>query len=34
MNDKIREIVEEIEEMKLKLAEEIDEQEKHIKIVF
>lgn len=31
MNDKIRKIVEEIEEMKLKLAEEIDEQESHIK---
>ena len=32
MNDKIREIVEEIEDMKLKkLAEEIAEQEDHIK---
>jgi hypothetical protein len=30
MNDKIREILEEIEEMKLKLAEEIDKQESHI----
>ncbi len=30
MNDKIREIVEEIEAMKLKLAEEIDKQESHI----
>ena len=31
MNDKIREILEEIEEMKVKLAEEIDKQESHIK---
>jgi len=30
MNDKIKEIIEEIEEMKLKLAEEIDKQESHI----
>ena len=30
MNDKIREILEEIEEMKVKLAEEIDKQESHI----
>ena len=30
MNDKIREIVEEIEAMKLKLAEEIAQQESHI----
>lgn len=30
MNDKIREIIKEIEEMKLKLAEEIDRQESHI----
>jgi hypothetical protein len=30
MNDKIREILEEIEEMKLKLAEEIDKHESHI----
>ena len=30
MNDKIREIVEEIETMKIKLAEEIAEQERHI----
>ena len=30
MNDKIREILEEIEEMKVKLAEEINKQESHI----
>lgn len=30
MNDKIREIIEEIDTMKLKLAEEIDKQESHI----
>jgi len=30
MNDKIRELIEEIDEMKLKLAEEIDKQESHI----
>ena len=30
MNDKIREIIDEIEEMKLKLAAEIDKQESHI----
>ncbi|HSR74076.1 MAG TPA: hypothetical protein VLL31_04465 [Sulfurovum sp.] len=30
MNDKIREIIEEIDRMKLKLAEEIDKQESHI----
>ena len=30
MNDKIREILEEIEDMKLKLAEEIDKHESHI----
>lgn len=30
MNGKIREIIDEIEEMKLKLAEEIDKQESHI----
>lgn len=30
MNDRIREIIKEIDEMKLKLAEEIDKQESHI----
>lgn len=30
MNDKIKELLDEIEEMKLKLAEEIDKQESHI----
>ena len=30
MNDKIRELLEEIEEIKMKLAEEIDKQESHI----
>lgn len=30
MNDKIREIIDEIDEMKLKLSEEIDKQESHI----
>jgi len=30
MNDKIRELIDEIEEMKAKLAEEIDKQESHI----
>jgi len=30
MNDKIRELIEEIDSMKLKLAEEIDKQESHI----
>ncbi|UPT78415.1 hypothetical protein MN086_04525 [Sulfurovum sp. XGS-02] len=30
MNDKIREMIEEIDKMKLKLAEEIDKQESHI----
>ena len=30
MNDKIRELLEEIEEMKIKLSEEIDKQESHI----
>ena len=30
MNDKIREIVEEIEAMKLKLAQEVADQESHI----